>query len=445
MASVYFVPTSESVFQLGFEFGPYVETLVRNGVFASCLGDACNKASRMPIIPLFYSALAAISTSALFVAIAKDLIISLIFLVSFYFLLNSQRNFHRYAVVIWCIVGAVLCVSAPVVKHTGAVTYEEGILIEIIALWAYSLLLAVVSVSQKVLTARKILIFNVALAFFAFMTKSSMLLLFIVSVCFCGWHAVRYRSVTAVSVIFVCIMLVVVWGVRNEIATGRFSVMTSSDGENLFRGWNEESLQIYPDVVLDQIFISDVVYLQDGTEIAISQKPTFKGEWVSNDYFRYAAVSWGLSHPKEGAQFIVRKLRVFFIGIVKTPYTYTNDARSIGRGFDAEGVLTSVWLVCGRAFELALMVLVVLLWREGDRGARALAVTAIVATSAYAAPYVVGFAYERHITGYLVLVATCIAVLFSEFLGRLRARSRKAIELGCELGPAGLRYSASRF
>lgn len=412
-AAIFFTP-HQSMFDLAFGFGPYIHTLVEHGRLAACPEDGCSRALRMPLIPLFYGALSFVSTDQRIVAIGKVLLMSAVFLPTLAYLVRVHRCLNRHAIQCWSILGTGLFLSPPVIKHAAALDYEEGMLVELLLLWSYAYLLTILSDAKGWdARTRTLAIIVIVAATLSSLTKSSMMLALLVSVLTVSLMALRHRDAVAGVTILLCIVTIGGWGVRNRLVSGHFSMMSSWDGYNAFKGWNSASAKIYPEVNLDQIFNSTMVYLADGTLIDIELRlphAPFANEWDSNAYLESRALQWIRSHPREALGFFARKFFVFIIGIQKTPYTYSNDARASTRP-SLELCVTAVWLFFGRLLELLLLLLMWILWRTGDTTSRRLAGAASLVCVTYAAPYLAGFAYERHITVFLMLVGVSCVVL----------------------------------
>jgi hypothetical protein len=430
-AVVLFTPHDQSIFDLGVALGAYVQTLTEHGHFAACIGPACSTAARMPLLPLLYCAIGFISRDQRTAGLIKAVLLSAIFFPSFFYLLRVNRAFSRHAIQCWSVIGLLLFLSPPVMKHAAAVSYEEGILVEVLFLWAYAYLLLILSYVRQQGAAnhvRALAILTTSLALLAYLTKSSMVLILLLSALTTLFMAIRLRDIWA-GVAFVFSFCVVAgWGLRNELVSGHFSVMTSWDGGNAFRGWNGESAKLYPDVVLDQIFRTKIAYLADGTMVTI--RPTLpatppRNEWEWYGWYQASAVQWATTHRWDALRFSARKIYFFLVSIRKTPYSFTIDARDSLRP-SAELYMTDGWLFVGRCMQFFLLVMVWMLWRTRDTASRYLAGAAVAVCVAYAAPYLVGFGYERHVTVFLVIVGVSCAVLSAEVWAYLERETKSS-------------------
>lgn len=421
LATVAYNSPHDSIYDISFGFGPFIESLLTNGHYRSCVDGSCTYATRMPGLPLFFAALGLISKNLLVAALLKTVIMTIGVFACFRYLLRRQPGATEVKAWVWFVVAGILACSPAVIKHATTVHYEEGFLIEILFLWVFALLLA----ARRIGGAKEedsdpgIYVMIVVLGALAYLFKSSMIAVLVLSLVVAGvgfWRS-RGRAIVVVGVLAVA--CVAGWGVHNQVVTHHFSVMTSFDGQNAYRGANDQGEKIYPQLYLDRLFDSEDVYLPDGERVALPHLPAisdFPNEWAQNSYYEKRAKDWTLDHPGDAARFDVKKAVNFLVGIHKTPYTYDADARNIPT--TPGDALVMLWLAIGRVFELVLIGLLVVLWRRRDRAGRFMCAAVVLGNGAYAAPYLVGFNYERHVTTFLVMVAASVAVLLVELRGR---------------------------
>jgi hypothetical protein len=244
-----------------------------------------------------------------------------------------------------------------------------------------------------------------ALACAIFLLKSSMILVAAIllgtTVLACG----RRRAPAAAAMAAVFVLAAGGWGARNLVASGRFSVGTSYEGVNLFRGWNPHTARLYPEVSLDRLMDSPTVELADGSVVHLRPEPllaAFDDEWAWNDYYRARAVRWARENPRGGLAVTGEKLWVFFATV--RAYPVSRDAVFTPREFPGwtqragEG-----WMALGRLAQLGIVVILLVLWRGSpDRCWLPWIPAALLA--AYAFPYIVGYAYQRHVTPWMCLL-----------------------------------------
>ena len=443
LAAIFFIPASTDITHLSFGFGGYIDGIINSGQFQSCNDISCSQVSRMPGLPLFVSALSVFSQDQQAVALIKNAIVSLLFIVllgSVY--LTSGR--YRNAVLMTVMATLPIMIFSPaIVKHASALTYEEGFILEFLPIWLIASLLALTAMIYRDsgVALDKMSAISILLASFLFAFKASMIPLLILSSILGGLSVatnLKSRAMpryTMASAILLTGMLAL-WGQHHVRSTGQLSIMTSWDGENLFRGANTQSVLLYPDTDLDRIFDSAIIVKTDGSIIPNTVMPsrddfTTEAEW--NDHYRNLARNWIESDSSRYIKFTATKARVFFLSVKKTPFkrgaTNATDQRTLERLQDAA---ITVWMAFGRLSQFGLVVLVFAALARGG-----LAIPSTIATSlfclAYASPYIVGFAYERHITPFLLMIyAGLVFNIFAYFFTCARDSSKR--------GPAVSRY-----
>ena len=425
LAVVVFTPATESIFHISFGFGGFIESLDTAGKFQSCTDGFCTYSTRMPALPLFFAAIGLVTENMLAAALIKSVLLTIVVVIGFRYLIRLQAGSDAHKTGAWFLVALVLGFSPTVIKHAATVHYEEGFLIELLFLWCFAFLVALHqwadSASDRV-RRDGVVVFALTLSTLAYLLKSSMIAVLALSLLLAAVWFLRTKSRRVLVAAVLSLTCVTGWGVRNLVVTDHFSVMTSFDGQNSYRGMSSEGRQLFPELYLDRMFDSKVAYLPDGERIPLVPLPAiadFKDEWAQDRYYKTKSAEWLLAHPGEWVGYTVKKAWNFFGGVHKTPYTYSNDARGLRPNIEDRA--TMLWLIGGRALEVAMVALLIGLWRRRDRITRTLCVGVVAANLAYAAPYLVGFNYERHVTTYLVIVAACVGVLLTEFLrGRTR-------------------------
>ncbi len=179
-------------------------------------------------------------------------------------------------------------------------------------------------------------------------------------------------------------------------ATGRMSLGTSWDGENLFRGWSSAGLEVYPWQSLDRLFDTPAIATPTGVIEAPLAPPrcAFGGEWAWNDHYRDRALGWAADAPGSAARFIVEKARVVLFEVRPVPLSGMSDP------LRAAVVILSFLLLRGLG-------LVALVWAFRQRGPLRGRLPQLLfgagSLVALALPLLVGFAYDRHT--FVLLVA----------------------------------------
>ena len=193
--------------------------------------------------------------------------------------------------------------------------------------------------------------------------------------------------------------------------------MSSWDGENLYRGHNDYGFKVYPSIFLDRIFDSSYLVTPDGEKLILEPKlpvaSDFKSEWEWNDYYKKASLEWSLNHPKQEADYLMKKFVNFFISVERNPCTYTNDASQCNNQNKFNRFVVAIWLGLGRLFQLYLIYLLMRIWQRNASGDRYVFFGILAALSAYALPCIIGFNYDRHVTVFLVLIEVTSLIIFS--------------------------------
>ena len=135
-----YVPGDRSIFDLGFSFDPYVRSLHDGLGFQSCVTENCDHSSRMPGLPLFLGLISAFTTSLRAAAIIKAILFSaLVYLtcrgVGERLVVRSPFHFAFYAAVT-----AFIVLAPNLIKHASVAHYEEGYVLELLAITAVSAL-----------------------------------------------------------------------------------------------------------------------------------------------------------------------------------------------------------------------------------------------------------------------------------------------------------------
>ena len=432
IATLYFVPAGSSIFDLEFGFGPLIENLVKKFTFEACFNSICAHSHRMPGMPLIYSALSLFSLRQLPIAIMKNVLMSIYFTYVFFKLLRFSSTVCANSAKAYFWIFVCLFLSPNVVKHSAAIAYEEGFILELIILWNIAFISAFIALSEEKRRSNLdfVVFICVMQALFMYIIKSSMLILLFLSLLLAGFNLMRSSNfwregkLTVVAG-FLTILTIGAWGLHNYEATGRLTFMTTWDGENFYRGESATAFQVFPDVSLDQLFYPGPITTRAGVKIAVPVLPVlgvnFKNELDWNDFYFNAAKKWVVENKTDAFRYLVNKAYNLFIGIEKTPYSYTNDAQTpppANFSNRVESVATNIWLCLGRGIEIGVLVLMAVLFRRNHRGDRLSVIASALATVGYSAPYLVGFNYERHVTVFLAMMAMCLSTLMTQWRRR---------------------------
>jgi len=406
----------QEIEQTGFGFGDYVGNLLRSGQLRTCANppfnpcqpDRCLYATRMPVVPLLYAGLAhLVGDQSIPIDTVKCILTALLLAGMLCVLVRDTRLSPAAAVLLY-----LLYFGPQALKHGAAPEYEEGLLLDL----ELSLAIAVSYLLRPELAAthaRRIAMGFMALAIAVlmyFIKTTALLILLVVIVLFglrarAGWRW-NLAAATLVAVPFIA------WGMHTAATSSTGVHLSSSwNGENLFRGYNSDSLAIYPQVSLDRIFDSRRAVLADGTSVPLGdyaeQQQCFADEWAWSESYSRRATAWLHGHPLEAFQFNLRKLWVALVEIRHTPYRVGATERDpeYPRGV---AVAMVAWMILAR---LVFFYLVLRLCSDLARARRGLALWTLALLAAGFAPYVIVFGYQRHVVPLLImaggLLVTC--------------------------------------
>ncbi len=226
---------------------------------------------------------------------------------------------------------------------------------------------------------RRALVFGLAAAGL-YLAKSSMAPAVLVLTLAFLWPARRQTGVVA-GTLGLVLLAVAGWAAWQHHAAGRYTPGTSIDGVNLHKGNDELFLAHYPPRNDETLDIYDP---------GLNRGLYFPDEWSFNDYHQRAAIVFIKTHPRQTLEGAWRKLQVVFFSLRKLgskPHTGVMEAVETG-GMVLFRVL----------FWAALLLSLRTLVRVRDSSTRSAAAMFLLMVAAVALPYVVGFAYTRHIS-----------------------------------------------
>ncbi len=413
VAVLVYVPATASIFDLGFSFDPFVRSLYEGKGFVSCVDQNCDHASRMPALPYFLYALSPLTTSLRVAALIKALLLSaLVYLacrrLPEKLIARTPLHFALYGVV------ALFIVFAPnFIKHASMARYEEGYNLELLAIAAVGLLTLVITAPKDAHWGRYAV--PIIAAATSYLFKSSMILVCVAVsavVVYVAYTAGRKRL--ALALIALALAAPLSWLGHNYATGGRLSVMSSYDGENMFRGWNARTLDVFPQCSLDILF--QPIGFCNGKPIDLPNevgRAGFDSEWAWNDGYKKRAMDWIIQNPGAALKTFGVKLFAVLVSPRQSPYRLTDGTKEISRSAFEE-ILVTAWLSVGRVLEFLGLAASLILLVRGDARARRVAAASLLLTASYVTPYLLGYGYERHFSIFVMLTAVCDLFLLSE-------------------------------
>lgn len=371
----------QSIFGISYGFGKLIENITTSNTYAACNKEFCFTAHRMPFIPYFLSAIAYFNEDYLFVKLLKNLVFVSLFWLCIYYIWIYAKNVTPYALLL--ILGFTLSFT-PLFFALWSINVEEGYLISFISLLFVHLLLVKKVKNGQILSVQnhpRFLILAIVNSL-VFLTKSSTAPL---SIVFCLLYYWITRSFK-VFVIFACSLFVasLSWGLLNLHNSGVFTTASSWNGWNLYKGNNELTSSIYPSVHLDNLDRKNLI----APEIDLSD------EWSYDKYYRNKAIEFMTSHPIETLRLFTTKFYVFFISISEgkaLPLPALLSLNTLYRlVFRIIFILCFVYALRSTFFKKGRAMLI-----AEEKAVISAAYICVVLV--YSAPFLAGFAYERHV------------------------------------------------
>ena len=208
------------------------------------------------------------------------------------------------------------------IKHTSEINYEEGFIIE------YLFLLMLFINSRNISKENLNVYFNsiLMLSFFIFIFKSSMILIF----CFCFMFILlkslkngilKFFDIKNSLLVIIIFSSLSLWLNHNYDNRNKFTIMTSWEGENLYKGSNSVSYNIYPHISLDEIFnrkLIDSFFVNKNFKYETLPSPSsFSNEQKWSDYYKEKAKNWISENPNLYFLFFIKKVKNFFFFLLK--------------------------------------------------------------------------------------------------------------------------------
>ena len=219
------------------------------------------------------------------------------------------------------------------------------------------------------------------------LTKSAYLPLCMVLLVGYFWLGATRAHVAIMAALLGVTMLA--WASYQWSSSGRFTIGTSVDGLNFYKGNNPLFLERYPPApgtTLDQY-----------DEEILAQFPS-ENEWARNDDFKHAAIQYIVTHPVETVIGVARKF--YYSAVALQKYGSSASGKWQER-LEFLGLLITRALFFG-----ALLVALRDVWQRSAHSRHGWLFLAIVGATLL--PYLAGFAYTRHVG---ILIFPCALFL----------------------------------
>ena len=400
-------PNAPLVFDLYSGFGELTEQLVKHHSYQSA--NSFWTAHRMPFVPFFLAFLALFSHQSLFALIIKNM---LFFSLTAIAILNVTKHTteKKHNVIILFFV-AYLCCFPHYMLYATMVDYEEGYLIHLFALLFIGL--SFFNEPQKLPSTFRCCLFAVTNTII-YLTKSSMLPS---SLFMCLAFFLRFNRSKKVFGIMIGVLLfgIVGWGTTNLVNSGTFSISSSWNGENFYKGNNKYALSFYPKNNLDNLHALKLLVLPE----------SYDNEWQANRALADKALTYLKKNPADAIKLLLKKTWVCFFDIRKLPIHYIIEDKNYKSASNPliNRVSAFGMLLFRLLFFLSLYHTVVnfRLWITKKK------YTQIIITLCfwgwvimYTLPYIVGFVYTRHVVPLIIPTFYYALYLFTNTNHRIK-------------------------
>ncbi|MBI2814084.1 MAG: hypothetical protein HYX71_07350 [Opitutae bacterium] len=387
----------QSIRDLGFGYGVLISAIEDTGEYRVSEGvhypGVAFSAHRLPFIPFFLIALKdTLGDDLRWVALVKCLFFGGLLVAAVATVLRTARA-PLWAVLL--LLGVVLTMPRWAL-NVFEVGLEEGYNITVLAL-----LFVLLWFDDAAGRARVgwVLAVGCMLGLLVFL-KSSMVYWSLAVPVLVGLRRRDWREAVALLlVVTVALYGLAAFNARNA---GRFTVGSSWEGWNLYKGNSEHSPGLYPPYSLD---------ILDYEGKVTADRP-LADEWDHNAYFKQRAVAFVRTHPREFFELAVRKAWIFYGEVRASGLAQRGESRYAR----AEYLLQIPWMLAFRMMLWAAIGLAVrTLWRAPWRSDAAMvALTYLAFLALYSVFHVIGFAYERHVMPVVMPTALYLLWRWSE-------------------------------
>ena len=387
----------QSIRELGFGYGVLISAVEDTGEYRVPEGvhypGVSFSAHRLPFIPFFLMALKdTLGDDLRWVALVKCLLFGGLLVAAVTTVLRTARA-PLWAVLL--LLGVVLTMPRWAV-NVFEVGLEEGYNITVLALLFVLLWFDDAAGRARVGWVMTVGCLLVLLLFL----KSSMVYWCLAVPVFVGFRRRDWRE----AVVLMSLVAIGLYGLAafNERNSGHFTIGSSWEGWNLYKGNSEHSLELYPPYSLD---------ILDYEGKVVADRPLVD-EWDHNAYFKQRAVAFIQAHPGAFFELAVRKAWIFYGEIRASGLSKRGESRYAR----PEYLLQIPWMVVFRVMLWAAVLLSLqTLWRAPWRSdAAVVALTYLAFLALYSAFHVIGFAYERHVMPVVMPTALYLLWRWSE-------------------------------
>ena len=364
---------------VGFGYGAVIDALDRTGTYRVInihYPGIAFSAHRLPIIPMTLMGLRSLVGDDLAkIGYAKAFIFNALLALAFWIVGRNVTPLR---------LGHILLLAVPLLMPFWVLTLFELSVEEAYIIPVLALLMALLWFSPSLPDGKRGLFYAaVLLAALLPWLKHSQPYWALAAAVLLGYRTRSWRK-TGIALACVCISLVGIAVFTLHVA-GRFTIHSSWEGWNLYKGNNPETLRTYPNYSLDTL---------DYRGWVVADRP-LRDEWDHNDYFSQKAHQYIREQPGIFIQNCLRKIWVFFFEIRRT-------GRNLGATQDESSMLQTLRSVSLLLFRLCFWCAVwqslKLLSRKNTSSAtRLIPISFFLLIILQGGFHIIGFAYERHV------------------------------------------------
>lgn len=364
--------------QLKFHFGPEIQRILS--------GHPLEFAHRLPFVPYFLAAVSFLWNEQLHALLIKNLLVQSLLL---FVLVNWWRRpgIRYFSAGLF----AYVLLFPQVVRHGFALIPEEGYLIALMAFLFHGLLEA-----PRYTKLVQFLPYALGCGI-AYLTKGSMLLLAPV-LCVLYYYRSGKTGVLLMFAAFVTAAMLL-WGMTTLNNTGHFSLTTVLSGYEIWKGNNPRTLDLYPYASLDDL------------SAEVPQKRPEENQWNWSKRLRNEAIYFLIDEPVIAVKLFALRFYRAFVSIlpVRSPSWADSTYGFLRPTLKNVGI---VFMLVFRLLSLASLAyaVVALLRQPGGSNLRSASASYLIFLAAFAAPFLIAFNYETHITP--LVFPTILFVLF---------------------------------
>lgn len=360
---------TRSIYSFTYGFGPAVKAIVETGECRTYANGIAYTMHRYPLIPYFLYIIHFVTTNAFIALVIKNFFTGLIF---------SYATFRAYS--IWgknaVILLSIVFFSPQFLIHAFNIYHEEAFVSALLAL--ISILLCTPANEKKIVPDD--ILFSIACIMFIFTKSSSIYLALFLPVL---WFIQRksypalWFSGGAIASAFLTIAL------YSFILNGTFTLESSLNGVNIYKGNNSKTLELYPYLTLD---------ILDKTDPVITTPGTFANEWEYNRFYKNKASTYIVHHPGQFLKGVLIKTWALFFSIRPIGVSPERDKKN-GILLSADLLIT---ILQRSLFCMMSLIGFVLLFFSAQLKQKTTALVVLLFIFLYSGPFLIGFGYMRH-------------------------------------------------